>query len=615
METLKKVLNYLAFNGVEAARISPHSSDNVVLLRKHLHALFRPPRPRITHSQLKYSLFKDSLRYRILIQILNTAFLALFELLCIFRMDDVARRHPASPRPVLALFADQHPALLLCLLFNRLSYLANILIKNWLHSNSKELEGLNRINLLLLLCLPLQTLLLALPGRAFARHFSLCSNANTLLFHLLVVELFMLLLPVPRIGKVLRIFLQMLKIVCWFTFLSFFAFIFVAFLLNRLFIEYHHDFNVFHSVYLGLLTLYEFAFGAVVYEKEQLSAYNLCLNSLLILFSFFGNVMLVNILIAYLSNKFNKINSRALFYTLQSQYDFYKVFPLLDTDGVYYIPFLLTFLSLPYLALLYFKQQKKQLNELLKIFSHFLLIVLPLCGALICLDCLMVPYQYLAFFKEILFSRAGLSRKLWLVCGWAVGGPFFCLYLVYFDNKNVLRTVMDYGGEEKRDRDSLKDSLQWKYLLEAHLRFQQMEGRLKEKYPFNLLLFEMLSNERSGQELRTRGDEALRVVQEFSGASQEKEVEFDLKLEFYKELLRGFSQGGNEFVNISFLERFMKLNLAQRNMRLIINYELEELKNAQFATIFEEEADLINSVNNISEKINLLVEKFDLLSG
>jgi len=48
----------------------------------------------------------------------------------------------------------------------------------------------------------------------------------------------MFMLPIPTIGKVLRIFLQMLKIVFWFTFLSFFSFIFVAFLLNRLFITY-----------------------------------------------------------------------------------------------------------------------------------------------------------------------------------------------------------------------------------------------------------------------------------------------------------------------------------------------------------------------------------------
>ena len=100
----------------------------------------------------------------------------------------------------------------------------------------------------------------------------------------------------------------MLKIVIWFTFFSFFAFIFVAFIINRIFIEYHSDFNVFDNIYIGLLTLYEFAFGAVLYEKEPITTYNFFLNSILIIFSFFGNVMLVNILIAYLSNRFNKIN-------------------------------------------------------------------------------------------------------------------------------------------------------------------------------------------------------------------------------------------------------------------------------------------------------------------
>lgn len=71
-------------------------------------------------------------------------------------------------------------------------------------------------------------------------------------------------------------------------------------------------------MYIGMLTLYEFAFGAVVYEKEDITTYNFLLNSSLIVFSFFGNVMLVNILIAYLSNKFNQINTQAVFYTLKS---------------------------------------------------------------------------------------------------------------------------------------------------------------------------------------------------------------------------------------------------------------------------------------------------------
>ena len=42
-------------------------------------------------------------------------------------------------------------------------------------------------------------------------------------------------------------------------------------------------------------------------------------------------------------------------------------------------------------------------------------------------------------------------------------------------------------------------------------------------------------------------------------------------------------------------------------MNLIINYELEELRNALFATIFEEEADLKTSINQISEKLDVLI--------
>lgn len=132
----------------------------------------------------------------------------------------------------------------------------------------------------------------------------------------------------------------------WFTFFSFFIFIFIAFALQRLFLEYKSDFNVFQNIYIGLLTLYEFAFGAVVYEKEYINYENFFLNTILVFFSFFGNVMMVNILIAYLSNRFNKINTEALYLTLKSQYNFYKVFPVISYDSIYYIPFYLNFLYL-----------------------------------------------------------------------------------------------------------------------------------------------------------------------------------------------------------------------------------------------------------------------------
>lgn len=44
-------------------------------------------------------------------------------------------------------------------------------------------------------------------------------------------------------------------------------------------------------------------------------------------------------------------------------------------------------------------------------------------------------------------------------------------------------------------------------------------------------------------------------------------------------------------------------------MNLIINYELEELKNALFATIFEEEADFKTSINTLSDKIDQIMSE------
>jgi len=104
---------------------------------------------------------------------------------------------------------------------------------------------------------------------------------------------------------------------------------------------------------------------------------------------------------------------------LLSQYDFYKVFPILDTDCIYYIPFVLTFFLLPFLWILKIKEWKVSMNDWVKTISHFLLIICPLSLGLLISNLFMLMLRYFTFFKEIVFNdKVGFGLRVLDFCKW-----------------------------------------------------------------------------------------------------------------------------------------------------------------------------------------------------
>jgi len=107
----------------------------------------------------------------------------------------------------------------------------------------------------------------------------------------------------------MRIAISMLLVVLIYTAASSIFILILAFVFYTIYYEYDEKGNVFHSIYNGFLVLCEFLFGAVQYLKnEPIESYSISQNLVLVTFSYIGNVMLVNILMAFLTNQFKNIS-------------------------------------------------------------------------------------------------------------------------------------------------------------------------------------------------------------------------------------------------------------------------------------------------------------------
>lgn len=125
-------------------------------------------------------------------------------------------------------------------------------------------------------------------------------------------------LSLNDIGVVLRIFAAMTRVVVIFGCVSILIIVFIAYPIHTAFINFsqpiqgqiYANLNLFDDLYQGVLTLFEFVFGAVVlvrpYIEQNESTY--AMTFIMTMFSFFGNIMLANMLVAFLTSSFEAIN-------------------------------------------------------------------------------------------------------------------------------------------------------------------------------------------------------------------------------------------------------------------------------------------------------------------
>ena len=138
--------------------------------------------------------------------------------------------------------------------------------------------------------------------------------------------------------------------------------------------------NMFRSLYNGVLTLFEFVFGAVIFVRPYLeeNLYTYSITFIMVIFSFFGNIMLANMLVAFLTSSFENINHNAKLLTMTTQYIFIEIYTMKDLDTIFSTPYFLALPAAPAFLMMMAKTPKRaRANEFLRKVNHIVSVFLP----------------------------------------------------------------------------------------------------------------------------------------------------------------------------------------------------------------------------------------------
>ena len=96
------------------------------------------------------------------------------------------------------------------------------------------------------------------------------------------------------------------------------------------------------------------------------------------MFSFFGNIMLANMLVAFLTSSFENINHNAKLLTMTTQYIFIEIYTMKDLDTIFSTPYFLALPAAPAFLMMMAKTPKRaRANEFLRKVNHIVSVFLP----------------------------------------------------------------------------------------------------------------------------------------------------------------------------------------------------------------------------------------------
>ena len=414
--------------------------------------------------KLDFYLTSRSILLRVVSDILWPYLLIGFEL--VFSLDLIARFHADG-----AVGFDEHltwlhrmfeeqPASAWTHLFLRISYIASIVGRLVVVDAQASQEiYLTQFYVTVLALYLLQTL--AYPFY-FPTSFWLFINLEMLIVVCKIAYSLYLGLSLNWTGVILRIFWRMVCVVVVFALTSVLLITVVAYPLHIIFVGFSQvvegqtfpQLNMFSSLYNGVLTLFEFTFGAVVFVRPYLeqNLYTYSMTLVMVVFSFFGNIMLANMLVAFLANQFVAITAMAKYYTMSMQFKLVKSLQLPHTDAVFNMPFLFSLPCLPLFLLMVFGGSlRRRANSLLNKFVHLVNIVLPCFVFYLLHLTLLSAVRYCQFILKILSGifREPLTIVYLLV--WLVAGPVFLAKLLVQDMSLFFKVTLNFKDSDEED--------------------------------------------------------------------------------------------------------------------------------------------------------------------
>jgi hypothetical protein len=306
----------------------------------------------------------------------------------------------------------------------------------------------------------------------FWHEFWLLSNLQMLIVLTMVGYVFYNSLSLNGIGVILRIFMRMVMVVLLFGIVSCFIILMIAYPLHTIYIDFSQvasgqlfpQLNMFRSLYNGVLTLFEFVFGAVVFVRPYIEQdlYTYSMSFIMVIFSFFGNIMMANMLVAFLSRQFESITRKAKYYTQRMQFGLVKIFNMQDLDSIFTMPYPLTAFGLPfYFCMIKGGSTRKKVNLFLRKVIHIVNVFIPTFLIMNVYLLIMFVIRYIEILLFVLV-RAPVKPMyiLYFFC-WLLGGPFLLLKLYFLDVKTMLVIMLNFSaeGEDLLSTSLTEDSL------------------------------------------------------------------------------------------------------------------------------------------------------------
>ena len=402
--------------------------------------------------QLEFAFTSNSVYLRVLCEILWPLLLVIVEFLFSLELIDMYKQGAFDEHWISTYWQD-HPRRAWLHLYLRGNYILSNLIKSVLFRMFAR-EGFyhqyfyNTLNLLFILQMAVCPFVLP------AGFWVLC-NLQMLVVMTIVAYCFYNSLSLPQIGVILRIFFRMVYVVLIFGTISCFIMMLVAYPIHSSLIDFSQvvdgqlfpEMNVFRSLYNGVLTLFEFVFGAVIFFRPYLqeNPYTYAVSFVMVIFSFFGNIMMANILIAFLTRQFVEITRNANYYTNRMQFGLVKIFNMRDLDGIFVVPYPFVVLLLPlYLCMLKAGPTRKAVNGFLRRFIHVVNVFLPAFLLLNLQELLLLAVRYCEVFISIMIRIPLRLANLFYLLVWSLGGFYLLLKLYLLDLGTMVRVMLDF---------------------------------------------------------------------------------------------------------------------------------------------------------------------------
>lgn len=465
-------------------------------------------------------------------------------------------------------------------------------------------------------------------------------------------------LSLSEVGVIIRIFFRMALVVLVFGVCSWVVMLFIAYPIHVVYMDFdqpiegqwYPNLNLFNDLYQGVLTLFEFVFGAVVLVRlyiEQ-TGYTYSLTFIMIMFSFFGNIMIANMLVAFLTSQFEFISVKAKFLTMQTQYELIQVYNMKDMDAIFSLPYFLSPLAVIPFGLMAASKgiMRKRINIFLRKTNHVFNSYLPMLLIMNLKEIGMACIRYAEMALRIVsqFIKNPLMLLVHLLV-WVVAGPFLLLKLIFLDNYTIAKVMLQFSKEGGDLLNFELDDDARSNLVAIFSKMSRIANRDKSREYLDIKTFldemgviafvDALGDRANDIDDHTTDPKMLIAKTLFAGlapqhasTSQDKDTpaedgneneddaptsnafnkkykqsESDLAPEILKKYTVKHPQTGKLVVDLNFMRDKFK-TITQQNVPYLISFDKKSLMAASIHMLEEVETDLNRQIIHVSKEIN-----------